>query len=389
MNNMQRSCTAFTVNKPLTSLKELASVERLWREIEESSSNRSIFLSFDFVKLWYECFAEKDQIRVYPVVDKDRVIGFFPLYIYKKGPFRVLSSLTNDHCMHAGPVIAGGYESEFSMNCIDTLLSDRKGWDLLKYHCGYSFQKGLPVDVLYKSNVHFRMSSEPTYSILLPVTFEDYFNHGLKAKVRHNVRWWRKQLNKTPSYEFQHYTGKAAIEYWPLFLTIEDSGWKGRGGSSIKSLSSEYQSYYNGLIHLLSDKDLLHMYFLEIDGRAAAGGFGYIDSDTFHYWKIGYDENYYPSTSASNLLIFYIIENLIDDFKDVKRFHMFPWDNGYKHRYVNEKAMYSKAVIFNRTFRGACAYSLLVLKDRIKSVKGFESVMAPALKYLHEKATHE
>lgn len=355
-----------TIGEPISHLDRLASIEEQWSELYQSTSLNSVFVSFDFIMLWYNCFAKPEQVRIYPVLVEDRIISFLPFFYYKKGPFRILSSPAFvDEYSQAGHLIAEGYEGVFMRISADTLFSGIKGWDALQYHGGYSFQTNVHLTLVQGRHLYSRDRSEPTYTILLNQPFDKYFNHNLSHKVRNNVKGGKKKLEKGHSYKFCHYTGAEAIASWPTFLSIEDSGWKGQNGSSIKRRTANIRSYYEGLICILSKNNLLHLYFLEIDGRAVAGLFGYVDRDVFQYAKSGYIEEY-SSFSPSQLLFMYIIEDIINNFPTVKRLHMFPKDYGYKHRYVNEESFYSEATLYNRTIRGSTAYYLTLMKDRFK-----------------------
>jgi CelD/BcsL family acetyltransferase involved in cellulose biosynthesis len=363
--------------KPLTHINQLSSIERVWKETYEASCTKSVFLSFDYIMLWYNCFASPEQVRVYPIADDGKkLIGFFPLILKKKGPFRVLSSLINDHCLHASPLVLKGYEDDFVRLWPDVLFSDRRNWDVFKYFGGYSFQSSKSDEWMKNLTTKHKRHLEPTYSILLPESFEEYFSSNLSYNVRHNVKKWEKKLAKFSSYNFCHYTGDEAVASWSTFLSIEDSGWKGQGGSSIKRLPKSYHLYYDDFNGILSKNDQLHMYFLEIDGQAIAGGFGYVDLNVFHYAKAGYvEDNKYSVVSPSNLLLMFIIEDLINNFPNVKRLNQFPWDYGYKHRYINEEAFCSEITLYSPSMRGEIAYLLTVGKEKVKLIPGLVSAI--------------
>jgi CelD/BcsL family acetyltransferase involved in cellulose biosynthesis len=355
-------------------MNELFKIEDMWRNIYETVSPNSIFISFDYIMLWYNCFARPEQVRVYPAYEGDKIIGYLPLILNKKGPFRFLSSLTNLHCFHPAALIAEGYEETFSNSCLHAIFSDKCGWDVFQYRSGYSFQYGLSLSILSPLAYHFKEIKLPTYSMLIPGSFEEYFNKHLSPQMRKNAKSSKKRLQTVPSYRFCHYTGDDAVASWPTFLSIEDSGWKGVKGSSLKKLPQNYHSYYVGLIDMLSKNNQLHMYFLEINGHPVAGTFCYVDQDVFHAWKAGYVEEF-SSLSPSTLLLLYIIEDLNTNFPMVKRLHMFPGDFGYKHRYVNEESFYSEVVLYDRTILGSSAHILSPIKQRVELLPGMSAAI--------------
>lgn len=356
------------VGKPILHLDQLATIEERWKEIYGSHSGHSLFVSFEFLSIWYRTFVKPEQVRVYPVYADQTLISFFPLFYSRKGFLQILSwPIYADECMNMGLLVAEGYETLLSPSAIDTLIASIKGWDILHARGEYSFQsKGEGEDNSSRTQLYQRRRMEPTYTIRLTPLFDDYFNLDLSSKVRHNVRWWRKKLAQFSSHAYRHLTGEEAVALWPQFLSIEDSGWKGSEKSSIKKRAANIQRYYEQLIQFLSNRGALHLYFLEIEGRAVAGGFGYIDREVFHYGKIGYVEEQ-SSFSPSNLLLMYIIEDLVRHSPGVTRVHLFPNDYGYKHRYVNEQSYYASTTFYRRSLGGRCAYYFLMLKDKVRS----------------------
>ncbi len=358
--------------KIISHLNQIHDIEGTWCEVYNSTRNASSFLSFEYILLWYNCFADPKQVRIYSIEDEGRIIGYLPFVYKKEGLFKILSSLTNDHCLHAGALIRKGYEEIFFTRYIETLNSDKFNWDVLYSHGGYSFGPGLGFKNLPICKQHVKEQVAPTYTILLPKSFSEYFNLQLSAKMRKNAKSEKNRLKKVSSYRFLHYTGEEARDHWSTFLEIEDSGWKGEQGSSIKRQSKNYQIYYENLVSLLSSKDKLHMYLMEVEDMPISGAFCYVDQNVFHYAKIGYLEEF-SSLSPSNLLLMFIIEDIITNLPSVSRFHMFPWDYGYKHRYINEDSCFSEISIYSPTIRGECAYYLSSGKEKLKHIPGLVS----------------
>ncbi len=362
--------------KPISHMDQFLSIEAIWRELHAASCMKSIFLSFDYIKLWYTCFSSEEHVRIYPIVFENKLIGFFPLILMMHGPVRLLSSLNNDHCLHTGQLVVEGYEDVFEKSCIEALIQDKHNWDMLRYYSDGSFQCCVSFQNADIHQLHKREHVFPTYTILLPETYDEYFNQ-LTPKMRKSSRYEKNRLAKNDSHRYLHYTGSEAVAAWPTFLSIEDSGWKGAKASSILKLAENYRAYYDGLVDLLHRNKKLHIYFLEIDGQVVAGMFGYVDHDVFHACKSGYVETF-SMYSPSNQLALYLIEDVIRNFPTVKRINLFPWGHGYKHRYINENLHCTDLSLFNSTIRGRVVYSAVSIKERIKSIPG----LAKAIHFL-------
>jgi len=130
-------------------------------------------------------------------------------------------------------------------------------------------------------------------------------------------------------------------------------------------LPDNYRFYYQELIAQLAARNVLHLYILEVNSRPIASAFGYEEGATFQYAKAGYDEQY-AEISPSNLLLIHIIEHLMAAFPEIKRFHLFPWDYGYKHRFINEKSEYTETNLYSSTARGRLAYTYEQMKNKVR-----------------------
>jgi CelD/BcsL family acetyltransferase involved in cellulose biosynthesis len=338
-------------------LDTFRSLEGEWNEMYRDSRTRSPFLTHEFVDLWYCCFARPDQVRVIRAVDGGATVGFLPLVMGRDRGFRILSSLTNDHCFHSGALVRNGFEEVFPEKILSVILKHSTAWDLFRFSFTYSFSPypGLFPDKLLEGTRHaWRRIVQPTYPVLLDRTFDDYFRNDLSSGTRRLVSRKKKLLAGAGRSSFLHFRGEEALRRWQEFVRIEDSGWKGEAGTSIARLDERYTRFYEGLLKILASKGDLHLYFLELDEKNIAGGFGYVEEHVFHWAKAGYDEEY-RGISPSNLLLLHVVEDLLTNFPEMKMLHQFPWDYGYKHKFSNDAADCLETVVYNRTLRGRAA----------------------------------
>lgn len=334
-------------------LDDLDRLAGAWDEVTRESHWASAFASHAFAAHWYRCFAEPDAVRVYPIVSGGRTVGFVPLVFESASGRRVLRSLTNLHCMHSTPAIRDGYEDEFSRTLTRT-LAGTCDWDVLQYDCSYSFLPApRPFDeqTAAAAGLHIRESHEVTFSVALPATFEEYCSKHLTPNSKKNYHRMRNRLARAGQSAVRAFHGSDALPEFPEFVAIENAGWKGDRGTSIQKLDASYRAFYQGLLGLLAARDELSLYFLELNGRRIAGVLGYVEGDVFHWFKTGYDEAF-SEFAPSNLLLVGIIEDLLRHRPAIRRFHMFPSDFGYKHRYANETPQCISTIVYNRTVRG-------------------------------------
>jgi CelD/BcsL family acetyltransferase involved in cellulose biosynthesis len=345
---------------------DIESMRLLWNETLKDSSKNSIFNKLEYVLLWYRCFLGAGSIRVLSVTSNNKIIGIFPMVCRRFLGIRTLNSLTNRHCLLNSKIYLIGHEDEFWNGIKEKLLEHSHEYDLMNFQFQYSFESDTPsfMNKMHKGfNSNTWIKTQPTYLIALPNSYEEYFKEQLSKSVRKNILYYHKRLEKGGIVEYRNYSGKDAIGHWEKFLKLEDSGWKGSDGSSILRLKENYKNFYDGFVQLLGKLNVLHLYFLILDGVEIAGVFGFEDCETFHYAKTGYDEKY-GEFSPSNLLLVHIVEDLIVNRPDIKQFHMFPWDYGYKHRFANEISECTDAIIYSSTMLG----QMVKKYQKIKSI---------------------
>ncbi len=352
----------------IRSMDELERTREQWHDVYEASAMKSPVLTYEYVKLWYECFSSSEDIRVFKVMEGDKAIGFLPLVVRTRGGLRALTNQTNDHCFYEEALVRRGYEEAFRKKLLDEIL-DESGWDVLHHIFGYSFSAVyplLPESLLDHGKRRWKMNVQPTYTVLLDKTCDEYFQRDLSSSMRKSLKLSKNRLKKAGPHRFLHFERDEAVEKWQDFLRIEDSGWKGRNGTSILKTTPEYRRYYDGLIRILSMSRDLHLYFLELDQKYIAAAVGYTAGDVFQYLKIGYDEAYH-ALSPSNMLFMHLMEDIQEHHVEIRRIHFFPYDDtGYKKRFSNEEHQFAEIIIYNNTLRGQALWMADKLKERIK-----------------------
>ena len=369
-NNMKFFRIEYDIN-PVRHIDHLESIKEEWMAVHKESRLQSPLLSFEYIQLWYTCFASPDQVRVYIAFDEGNAIGFLPLILCKEKGVRILKGLSNDYCCHCAHLCRKGDEIQFSELILNVLLKDRHEWDVLNFNFLYSFSDCPDLfsdSLLDNMGLHWNKIIRPTYSVFLGKPFDNYIRNDISANYRKHLKQSTKRLKKSGNYTFKYYQGEGALKLWHEFVRIEDSGWKGALNSSIKRTKPVVKKYYEEFIKILSYKKALRIYFLELNDELIAGGFGYFQGDTYHCEKSGYDEEY-KRLSPSNLLFIHMVEQLISNWPQITRIHMFPWSYGYKDRLINEESNYLETVIFSNTLRGLVMRVVYSLKEKIKKIK--------------------
>ncbi|MCB2231297.1 GNAT family N-acetyltransferase [bacterium] len=357
-------------------LSELESVRSEWAALQSQLPTPSPLRSFDYARLWYQSFAEPEQVRVFQISDAERSLGLFPMVVRRVRGARVLSGITNSHCLHGEPLVVPGQETAFSDHLIREMIAHKSDWDLIDHRFTYSFDRVRPVfdeRGLSRHGLRFAQRTEPTYVTDVEQPYEDFFK-GLSRETRKKLRRSGDRLARMGEASYVHLRDDDAVAAWDVLVTLEDAGWKGRNGTSIARCGSQYTEFYESFVRLLADNRVLHLFQLCVDGQPIAAAFGYLDGGTMHYLKAAYDENAHEAAPSNNLLRD-VIQDLIENYPDVKLLHQFPWDSGYKHRMASYDAHSFETIVFSPTIRGGAMAMMFRLKERLKQVNSVRNTV--------------
>jgi CelD/BcsL family acetyltransferase involved in cellulose biosynthesis len=87
------------------------------------------------------------------------------------------------------------------------------------------------------------------------------------------------------------------------FLTVENSGWKGRAGEATAiALHPQLECYYRRLLQAFGDRGDCELNLLRLNGQCIAAQFCVTMGGVWYLLKIGYDEQYAKHSPGSLLL---------------------------------------------------------------------------------------
>lgn len=325
-----------------------------WHELEQAQPDRCLLTAFDLTREWYARFSDTDRIAVCGVRDGYRPIGLLPLERRTRYGIAGLRSLANWHFTLSEPIIRPGFEAAFARCLCDQLFAKAPGITTLKLVHLYSFSPFQPaLTALPPAACSSLLQwSLPTYCVDLRAGFEAYFRQFLKKKIRDNFKTNRKKMETDHGLRLDFYRDDAALAQWDRFTAIEDTGWKERQHSSINHLPEAYTAFYRTFSAFAATRGALRICILSLDGRPAAGIYGFLDSGVFHAAKTGLHPDF-AQYSASNILFIETVRHLIEQEPTARLLHLYPDDYGYKHRYCATDHRCSTVIHTRRSVLGS------------------------------------
>lgn len=263
-------------------------IRMAWQRLAEQSGNH--FLHYPG---WYEAElanVERDDGIYFVTVEKSdgELLAVLPLQraVLKKGTLKL-------------PILEIFYANEMGVNditsCVDLspyrekiihALHQSTGyfafirWQCI-LQCGHASQKlGLAQEMRLTHQSKFIDFSQGLESFW--ATYNSRFRRALRKKVG-------KAEEKGTLSLMCAADGQALQNAFATFLEVEDSGWKGERGTSIRQQPKQL-AYYQSLLHSYSQTQQVHINILYLNDVAIAGQYGICVGDRLYLLKIGFSE---------------------------------------------------------------------------------------------------
>jgi CelD/BcsL family acetyltransferase involved in cellulose biosynthesis len=144
-------------------------------------------------------------------------------------------------------------------------------------------------------------------------TWEQYLKGRSRTRRRNRARG-EKLLHRTGTARFTHYADVTETDAESLVrrvFDVEHRSWKGRAGTSVRSVPHA-ETFYVELARRLADVGFLEFSFLELNGQPIAAAFGWRAKGDHFLVKIGYDEDH-AIYGPGQLLVMELLRRCFED----------------------------------------------------------------------------
>jgi CelD/BcsL family acetyltransferase involved in cellulose biosynthesis len=288
------------------------SLEAEWDALVEATHAES-FYRHSFIRIWIDNFAPRKRLRI--LVGRDEhgtLVSALPL-MQERGsllgaPVRQLTATANFHSPRFDLL---AFDAEAAGRAFFGYLSADKSWDVLRID---DVPQGGNAWHLYEaatqagSPVGTWPSLQSPY-IALPGTYAE-FQAQLSSKFRANLRRRRKKLEELGRVTVERVMGGMELDgKLEEGYALEQSGWKGRGGTAIAQDNATW-GFYTELARTASYGGHLALYFLRLDGKPVAFHYGLEYGRRYFLLKPAYDEAY-RECSPGQLLMDEVLKDCV------------------------------------------------------------------------------
>lgn len=292
-----------------------------WSELAERSGN--IFSTPEWCETWWRHFGRGRPLRLFRCHDDNGVVAILPLYVWRNWPVRVLRFVGHGGGDELGPVCApedrprAAHALVEAAACAgaDLLLAERLPqagqWTPL-------FPTGRRLGTAGSPVIRF---GEGTWDDLLASRSRNF---------REQVRRRERVLLRDHELTYRLVSSSERLDRdLDVLFALHGARW-GRKSSITRSRS---EPFHRDFAALALDRGWLRLWFLDLDGRTAAGWLGYRFGNAECYYQAGRDPRYEKQAVGFVLLVNTIRSALADSLSE---YRLLRGGEGYKYRFATD-----------------------------------------------------
>lgn len=320
-------------------------LEAAWLLLQEASPDSSIFLSWNWQRLWWKHYGGKRRLRIVVVSEGERVVGLLPLYLEHQ---RKLGGMLVAHKLRQigvggdtapddlGALLLPGYESVAVTRMIHFVARECRDWNVLDWSdlpagsaLGGALAQGLTQAGLRTSCT----CSDPISYGELPSTWDAY-RGSLSRNRRETMSRKRRKFEAQPGAGLRVIDAPHALDAaFEQLARLHQLRWSGRTERPGFS-TTQYRDFHLELMHALLRQGQLHLLALEMEGRTIAMLYGMQYKKRFCFFQSGFDPAY-AALSPGDVLMGLAVEFAIRQGCTV--FDMLKGDHDYKRHFVQQE----------------------------------------------------
>lgn len=348
----------------VVALEPIETLEREWDDLFARARTQNVFVSYTFLRTWWDHFARERDARLYVVREPDgRLVAIVPLCVEARetrlGSVVALRNLgygdvVNPDFLDA--LVETGRETDVARALQAVLVGDAS-WHYAE------FSELEPEGSLTRMAEHWhehsrgelRARQEPRSTcpfIKLPASFDDYLA-SCNPHFRQQLRRYRRKIEKDLRIEWKRVgedvdvaTGVEQLAR----LHQERMEATERGGNFRKD---DYLAFHRDLAERMARKGGLFFWLIYVDGAPAATHYGFLDERSYYGYQMGFAPRYHKY-SPGHYMTGRVMEMLIE--RGVGEMNLLRGTDEWKFRWTETTRKTATVRLWRRGFSSDWAY---------------------------------
>jgi len=305
-----------------------------WANLLESSTSQCLFLTWEWLYTWWKHLAADRRLSILTVRCGSQLAALAPFGVRPPSlarrhffPVQEFLGSGNAGSDYLDFIVRTGYEPEARQAFASCLAGERPMFDWAQLRCGGCFAAGV-ASMLGEEGWRVAETNTNTcpFILLAGESWESYLaTLGSEHRYNFNRKW--KRLNRDYIVEFEQVrTEEECRESIDLIVTLHNMRWRDRGGSDAfhtRGLVGFHQEFSQVAL----ERGWLRLYVLRLNGKPAAGLYGFLYHRTFYFYQSGFDAAY-DKYSVGLVTMGLAIQRAIEE--GAQEFDLLHGDEGYK-----------------------------------------------------------
>lgn len=368
---------ADTLRVNLSSENHIRLLAREWSDLCLDAEIDEPFFHPGWFSAYLKNFEPSAQLRLFTVRDASRLLAVLPLIEDRSSlqgmPIRRLRAAANFHSPRFDLVARRGPAGQAAIQALAKYFAEARGWDVIEFpfHLGNGPITNLAKAAASKGLIVETQESWHSLHLPIPSRAENESNsetaqpwmEGSSSQFRKQMRRRWSQLESQGPLVLRRSQGFDS-EMFQRFCEVEQSGWKGKGGTAIAS-NRETLDFYRQIGQQAGESGGLSLYLLEFNGRAIAGHFGFEHRGRYLLQKAGYDEEF-AKYGPGHLLVYAVLRDCWE--RGLKEFDFVGPAMDDEARWAKESRNVMRTVMFRGVY-GRLIHSIeYPIKKRVKTL---------------------
>ena len=337
-----------------------------WDNLLEKSGDNNVFLTWEWLFLWWRYHRSDKQLRILLIKDQDNIVGIAPFmeWRYQKGFFHIniMENICAEECDYSGVILTDHIEESLStlLDYLQGIIRDGKTlvriWHVPGQSDFLTTLNEIYQSYINKLSLHSRISGICPY-IDLPATWDEFFQ-TLGGNTRKTYRRQINRLERDYTVEFNKYCGENDLnDKLENLFNFHKKRWEQREINS-KFMEMESRGFYFDVSKAFYEKGWLDLSFINIDDKTVSieWGFNYNGG----YWNMtrSFDPDF-SRYGVGSIHAMYLIQDAIN--KNQNKFDLLKGTESYKNHYTKNQTLNYVITINSKSFTGICRVIILDL----------------------------
>jgi CelD/BcsL family acetyltransferase involved in cellulose biosynthesis len=306
---------------------------------------RSPFATWEWHETWWRHFGSRHELMLQAVRQDGDLVGVLPLYRSRLGPLRIVRFTGRPQADEQGPVGTAG-----AAELLDALAEIEHDVFLGEQLPGGEDWPGR------LGGRRFRFESGPV--IRQAGGWQPYLA-AKSANFRQQLQRRERRLHERYQAVFRLVTdGRSLDRELDVLFALHRSRWGGASGFGPEDFHREFA-------RLAFDAGRLRLWFLELDGAAAAAWYGFRVGDVESYYQAGRDTAY-DDVAPGFVLLAHTVRQALDD--GVAEYRLLRGDEPYKRRFADNDPGLETVIRTGSRGRGATAIATALAIKRARAL---------------------